>query len=49
MYKHGGTPLEVALKKKIIHLYYDMLMTPDQIAPLIVSPRCEGGACTSRR
>ena len=44
MYKRGGTPLEVALKKNIIHLHYDMLMTPEQIAPLIVSPRCEGRA-----
>jgi hypothetical protein len=43
VYKRGGAPLEVALKKNIIHLHYDMLITPEQIAPLIVSPRCEGG------
>ena len=42
MYTRGGAPLEVALKKNIIHLHYDMLLTPEQITPLIVSPRCEG-------
>jgi transposase len=34
---------QVALRKNIIHLLYDMLMSPAEIAPLIVSPRVEGG------
>jgi len=42
VYTRGGAPVEVALKKNIIHLHYDMLLTSEQIAPLIVSPRCEG-------
>jgi len=42
MYTCGGAPLEVALKKNIIHLHYGMLLKPEQIEPLIVSPRCEG-------
>ena len=33
VYARGGAPLEVALKKNIIHLHYDMLSTPKQIAP----------------
>ena len=37
--RYGGAPLAVAVKKNIVHLYYDLLLTPEEIAPLILSPR----------
>jgi transposase len=43
----GGAPLDVALKENIIHMYYDLLMTPEEIAPLIKSPRRAGGVAVS--
>ena len=30
-YTPGGAPLDVALKKNIVHLYYDNLLTPEEI------------------
>jgi transposase len=44
---NGGAPLAVALKKNIIHMHYDLLMTPEEIAPLIESPRRVGGVAES--
>jgi len=37
--KYGGPPLSTESKKQIIHLFFNMLMTPEEIAPLIESPR----------
>ena len=31
------------MKKNIVHLYYDLLLTPEEIAPLILSPRKASG------
>lgn len=36
---HGGAALSVDVKKNIIHMYYNVLMTVEEIAPLIKSPR----------
>ena len=36
---YGGAPLSVQMKKNIVHLYYNLLLTPKEIAPLILSPR----------
>jgi len=38
-----GAPLALALKKNIIHTHFGRSMTPEEIAPLIKSPRREGG------
>ena len=34
-----GAPLSVAVKKNIVYLYYNLLLTPEEIAPLTLSPR----------
>jgi len=36
---YGGAPLSVQMKKSTMHLYYNPLLTPGEIAPLILSPR----------
>ena len=36
---YGGESLTAAVKKNIVHMYYDLLLTPEEIAPLILSPR----------
>ena len=46
-YTPGGASLDVGLRKNIIHLHYDLLWTPEEIAPTIVSPRLEGGVCVT--
>ena len=33
------------MKKTIVHQYYNILLTPEEIAPLIKSPRRPGGLC----
>ena len=40
---HGGESLTAAVKKNIVHMYYDLLLTPEEIAPLILSPRKASG------
>ena len=35
--------LTAAVKKNIVHMYYDLLLTPEEIAPLILSPRKASG------
>jgi transposase len=42
-YVPGGPPLPVALRKQIVHLFFDLDMTCSQIAPLVFSPRVHGG------
>ena len=37
--KYGGPPLSTESKKQIIHMFFNMLMTPEEIAPLVESPR----------
>ena len=36
---YGGAPLSVATRKSTVYLYYKILLTPEEIAPLILSPR----------
>ena len=38
-----GAPLTVAAKKGTFHVYYDLLLTPEEIAPLILSQRGASG------
>ena len=45
---YGGAPLSVAARKNIVHLYYDRLLTPEEIAPLILSPRKISGGVDVR-
>ena len=40
---YGGESLTAAVKKNIVHMYYDLLLTPEEIAPLILSPRKASG------
>ena len=37
--KYGGPPLSTGSTRQITHLFFNMLMAPEDIAPLVESPR----------
>ena len=40
---YGGRPLSKFERRSIVHLYYNVDLSPNEIAPLIKSPRRRGG------